>query len=106
MPQFTVHRNRNPATRGRAPLLLDVQAGLLAGLGTRVVIPLIPASADARRGALQTLTPLVSVEGRDYLLMAPQLAGIASRELGAEVADLSSARDAIVAALDFLITGI
>jgi toxin CcdB len=106
MPQFTAHRNRNPATRGRFPLLLDVQAGLLEDLGTRVVIPLVPASAEAKRSALQTLTPLVSVEGRDYLLLTPQLAGIPSRELGPEVADLSSSRDAIVAALDFLITGI
>ena len=25
MPQFAVHRNRNAATKGRFPLLLDVQ---------------------------------------------------------------------------------
>ncbi len=41
MPQFAVYRNRNAATRARYPLLLDVQSDLLAGMGTRVVIPLV-----------------------------------------------------------------
>ena len=44
MPQFAVHRNRNAATKARFPLLLDVQTNLLEDLGTRVVIPLAPAS--------------------------------------------------------------
>ena len=41
MPQFAVHRNRNAATRARYPLLVDVQSDLLAGMGTRVVVPLV-----------------------------------------------------------------
>jgi toxin CcdB len=106
MPQFTVHRNRNAATRGRFPLLLNVQTDLLEELGTRVVIPLTPATVAARRSALQTLTPVCAVDGRDYLLLTPQLAGIAARELGPAVADLSSERPTILAALDLLFTGI
>jgi len=104
--QFTVHRNRNAATRARFPLLLDVQTDLLEELGTRVVIPLTPATAAARRSALQTLTPTCTVDGREYLLVTPQLAGIAARELGQPVADLSVERATIIAALDFLVTGI
>lgn len=106
MRQFMVYRNRNAATRSRFPLLLDVQSDLLGGLGTRVVIPLTPATAAARRTAMQTLTPTLVVDGREHLLVTPQLAGIATRELGAPVADLSDQRPTILAALDLLITGI
>ncbi|MFZ5560750.1 MAG: CcdB family protein [Pseudomonadota bacterium] len=38
--------------------------------------------------------------------MTPQLAGISRKELGAEVAELTAHRDNIIAALDFLVTGI
>lgn len=106
MHQFIVYRNRNAATRSRFPLLLDVQSDLLSGLGTRVVIPLTPATVTSRRTAMQTLTPILVVDGKEHLLMTPQLAGIATRELGAPVADLSAQRPTILAALDLLITGI
>ncbi len=106
MGRFAVHRNRNTATRGRFPLLLDVQTELLDGLGTRVVIPLAPATAAARRAAMATLNPRFTVEDKDYVLVTTQLAGIAARELGPPIADLSSERSTIVAALDLLFTGI
>jgi len=106
VPQFAVHRNRNAATKARFPLLLDIQTDLLEELGTRVVVPLAPASPGTRRGVLQTLTPICTVEGTDYVLVAPQLAGISAKELGPPIADLSHDRQAIVAALDLLFTGI
>lgn len=106
MPQFAVHRNRNAATKARFPFLLDVQSDLLEDLGTRVVIPLTFASAATKRRAMQTLTPLCTVEGKPYVLMTPQLAGIATNELGPPVADLSDDRQTIIAALDLLFTGI
>jgi toxin CcdB len=104
--QFTVHRNRNAATKVRFPLLLDVQSDLLSELGTRVVVPLTPATVATRRTAMRTLTPILVVEGKDYLMVTPQLAGIAARELGSAVADVSAQRPTMLAALDFLITGI
>jgi toxin CcdB len=104
MPQFAVHRNRNAATRARYPLLLDVQSDLLAGMGTRVVIPLVLFSALGE-SALTTLTPALTVEGERYAALTPQLAGIAASELGAIVADVSGERSSILAALDLLITG-
>ena len=106
MRQFTVHRNRNAATRTRYPLLLNIQTDLLAELGTRVVVPMTPATVVARRAAMRTLTPVLVVDDKDYLLVIPQLAGIAARELGPPVADLSAQRPAILAALDLLFTGI
>jgi toxin CcdB len=101
-----VYRNRNAATKARFPLLLDIQADLLTELGTRVVIPLTPATADTRRSSLQTLTPTCSIEGKEYVLLTPQLAGISAKELGVSVVDLTPDRQTIIAALDLLFTGV
>lgn len=105
MAQFTVHRNTNPATEGTVPYLLNVQSDLIEDLGTRVVVPLYPASA-MKGEILRTLTPVFEVDGAQYVMMTPQLAGIPRKSLGATFADLSGKRDQIIAALDLLITGI
>jgi len=105
MPQFAVYQNPNPDTVADYPLLLDVQSDLIAELGTRVVVPLCPATAMTGK-LLRTLTPVFQVEGEQYAMLTPQLAGIPERRLGTRVADLAQRRDEIVAALDLLITGI
>lgn len=105
MAQFSVHRNRNPATRARVPYLLDIQSNLLADLETRVVVPLYAAAAMKGK-ALTVLTPVLEVEGKKYVAMTLQLAGISRKELGPEVAECVAQRDTIIAALDFLFTGI
>ncbi len=105
MPQFGVHRNPNPAARAAFPLLLDIQSDLVADLGTRVVVPLCPASAMKGK-IIDTLMPVFEIGGKQYVMLTPQLAGIDKKQMGAKVADLAHQRDAIVAALDLLITGI
>ena len=105
MAQFTVYRNPNAPTRNEIPYLLDVQSNLLAELHTRVVIPLArPASLTDR--SMATLTPTFTLEGQTLTLLTPQLAGITVRDLGEPVADWTDRRDRIIAALDFLLTGI
>lgn len=105
MPQFIVYKNKNPATKARIPYLLDVQSNLLSELDTRVVIPLY-VSAALKGKILTTLTPTFEIEGKQYVLMTPQLAGISKKELGAEVEEFVAHRDSIMSALNFLITGI
>ncbi len=105
MAQFNVHPNRNAASKSRFPLLLDIQSDLLDPLATRVVIPLTPvATSRARR--IDTLTPALRVDGKDYLLMTPLLAGVAARELGPVAGNPGAGRGTIIAALDLLIAGI
>ncbi|KIQ05694.1 MULTISPECIES: CcdB family protein [Pseudomonas] len=105
MTQFAVYENTNPATKAAVPLLLNVQSDLLAELGTRVVVPLYTARAMQGK-MLRTLTPRFEIEGEHYVMMTPQMAGIAKKQLGAKIADLAAQRDEIIAALDLLITGI
>lgn len=99
MPQFALHRNPNPVTVADYPLLLDLQSDLMAALGTRVVVPLCPAAAMKGK-LLRTLAPVFEVEGEQYAMLTPQLAGIPKTYLGTQIADLAQRRDEIIAALD------
>ena len=105
MAQFSVHRNSNAATRATFPFLLDVQNDMLNELGTRVVVPLCPAAAMKGK-LLRHLMPAFTIEGKQFAMMTPQLAGVSVKQLGPKVAELSGKRVEIVAALDLLITGI
>lgn len=105
MTQFAVHKNINPGTKSTVPYLLNVQSDLIEDLATRVVVPLY--SAAAMKGkVLKTLTPVFDIEGKQYVMVTPQLAGVPKKMLGEKAADLSSKRDEIVSALDLLIAGI
>jgi toxin CcdB len=104
MAQFTVFRNKNPRTKAAFPFLVDIQADVLEDLQTRVVIPLTKVAALSRK-PLTLVTPVLPFEGEEYVLMTPQLAGIARSELGAPVGSLASERQAIVAAVDFVAIG-
>ncbi len=104
MAQFTVYRNKNVRSRGTFPLLVDVQSDLLEDLQTRAVIPLSKAPGLTRKPVSQ-LTPVIEFEGTQYLLVTPQLAGIACNELGIAMGSAAESRDAILAAMDFLLLG-
>jgi toxin CcdB len=102
--QFTVYRNKNPRSRATYPLLVNVQSDLLDEMQTRVVIPLTKVATLTKKPVGQ-LMPTVQFEGEAYVLMTPQLAGIARRELGPAAGSLAERRDTIVAAMDFLLSG-
>lgn len=101
MAQFTVYKNLSDRS-GAAPFVIDLQAGLLDVLQTRVVAPLIPAE---RMRAARHVNPVFEIDGRRYVMSTAELAGVPLNVLGAEVAELSACRAEIVAALDFLFTG-
>jgi toxin CcdB len=105
MGQFSVHRNKNPRSKAAFPFLVDIQSDLLDELQTRVVIPLAKAPVLTRK-PISTLSPLLEVEGHQYVLLTPQLSGIAKSDLGPEVTAITNYRDAVIAAVDCLITGI
>lgn len=102
MAQFDVYENPNQATRAEIPYLLDLQAGLLDGLITRVVAPLILASVIGK-SALH-LNPKFIVQNKEVVMSTAELAGIPVRLLGEKICSLAENRGEIIAALDFLFT--
>jgi toxin CcdB len=102
--QFTVYRNKSTRTKSTFPILVDVQSDLLDELQTRVVIPLTKSAALAKK-PVSHLTPPIQLDGETYLLMTPQLAGISKTDLGPPIGSIIEQREAIVAAIDFLLTG-
>ncbi len=105
MAQFHAYRNQNPDSKKTTPYLLDVQSNLLNDLATRVVIPLRLAR-HYRGEPAKTLMPVFEIEGAPVLALTQQLAAVPNKALGESVADLSSQQHQIVAALDFLISGV
>jgi toxin CcdB len=102
--QFAVYRNKSPRTKSTFPLLVDVQSELLEPLNTRVVIPLTKVAGLAKK-PVRHLTPTIPFDGDTYVLMTPQLAGIARADLGAHAGTLVGERETIMNAVDFLLTG-
>lgn len=105
MAQFTVYRNPNAATRGRFPLLLDIQSPLLDEIATCVVVPLAPATRY-KAAPIGRLMPILEIGSERYVMVSPQLAGIPRKALGPAAGNASAQRAEIVAALDLLFTGV
>lgn len=104
MSQFTVYRNKSGRTKTTFPFLVDVQSELLDDLQTRVVIPLSKVAALAKN-PVSRLMPVLPFEGDRYVLVTPELAGVARTDLGPAAGSLIERRDVILAAMDFLLTG-
>jgi toxin CcdB len=103
MAQFDVFENPNEETNQAVPYLLDVQADLLDTLSTRVVVPLVAASAMGK--AVKHLNSEFTIRNTAVFLSTAELAGIPCRSMGEKVGSLRNQRREIIAALDFLITG-
>jgi toxin CcdB len=105
MAQFTAYENPNKTTKKTYPYLLDIQSNLLEDLRTTVVIPLC-ATGLAGKAAITKLCPIVEIEGKKFIALTQQIAGINRNSLGKKAADLSKYRSEIIAAMDFVISGV
>ncbi|MFM9978795.1 MAG: CcdB family protein [Sphingomonadaceae bacterium] len=83
--------------------LLDCQADILSGYGTRVVVPLL---ALDERPKLARLNPVFAIDDGTFVMMTQIIFAIPEQELGRPVASLREEQDRIMAALDMLLTGI
>lgn len=96
--QFDLYRMRSGG------LVVVLQSDLLDELRTRVVAPLVPAGSVTR--VLQVLNPAVTVGEAEFLVMPQLAATLTLAELGQKVGSLAAMRDAIVRAVDALLSGI
>jgi toxin CcdB len=98
MARFDAHENREGPG-----YLLDCQADILRDLSTRLVVPLLPpeyAPLPSRR-----LNPILSVEGKEMVMMTHFAAAVPRTALGPVVESLSNEDTVIMNALDMLLTG-
>ncbi len=94
---FDLRTNLHRSSSERVPYLLELQTDLLAGMGTRLVAPLVPA---ARFGPpASRLNPVLRIGSRNSVMVSALVAGNPAIQLGGRSADLFGA-------LDFLVSGI
>lgn len=103
MAQFDIYEN--PHRRAGEPVeyLLDLQAGVLEDLSTRVVAPLV--SPGKVGPPMSLVNPRIVVRDEVLLLLTHLLAAIPVGALGQRVASAKAQRDEIVGAIDLLFTG-
>ena len=102
MAQFDLYLPARPA---RVAYFLDLQTDFLESLNTVIVAPLV-AEEHAKIKGHRSLSTRIIVQGNPYLLEAVHLAAIERKTLGPKVGSLADQRYDILAALDFIFTGI
>ena len=104
MARFDVYAN--PGRHANTtPYLLDVQSDLLDGLDSRMVIPLRTLQHFPQVKLPTRLTPVLTINGQDYLLETPKMGAVPVRILKNPVASLNNEQAQITQALDFLFQG-
>jgi toxin CcdB len=84
-------------------LLLDVQADLISGIATRVVVPLLPEGKTPPQ--IKRLNPSFDVGGIRYALFPQLISAVVSSNLSTPIINLRDRSDDIAAALDMLLYG-
>lgn len=103
--QFTLYINNDQSTAKVYPFFVDVQSELINSLNTRLVIPLTPIDLLDKK-APSHLCPVIHIDQGDFVILTHQMASVPVKLLQDPVNDLSAFRDEIIAAIDFLVTGI
>jgi toxin CcdB len=98
MARFDVYAN--PDGTGH---LLDVQANLLDGLNTRIVVPLIPVKAAPMPA--QRLNPIFEIGGESFVMVTQFMAAVPRAILRAPITNIVEHDTAISNALDMALVG-
>jgi toxin CcdB len=77
----------------------------LSGLRTTIVIPLTPSKIVASI-SISRLNPVFVLDDESFTAMTQDIAGVDRNHLGAQAYDLSAYRSDIIAAVDFVLSGI
>ena len=102
MAQFDVHRNSG-RQKDTIPFAINVQSRLFDGYGRRVVIPLVR-KVEINQIPNLRLNPTFKVKNVAVVLHPLEIVSVANENLGERVGSLAQEGDAIIAALDELLT--
>ncbi|WP_027670753.1 CcdB family protein [Rheinheimera baltica] len=105
MEQFDLYVNTDQDTNQTYPYFVDIQNDLLDTLNSRVVIPLTPVRKSEKTYP-KHLCPVIEIKNKKFVLLTHQLTSVSVSFLKEKEASLTDCRDDIVAAIDFLVTGI
>lgn len=104
MARFDVYANPG-AHAETTPYLLNVQSDLLNGLDSCMVIPLRNLDRFAKVKLPTRLTPVLSIQGQDFILETPKMGAVPQRILRSPICSLAANQADIIGALDFLFHG-
>jgi len=99
MARLDLHHNR-----GGDGYLLDIQADIMRGLSSRIVIPVL--ALDKAPPPAGKLNPLVTLEGQVHSAVTQYMTAVPEKLLGDIVASLESRATEITNAIDLLLSGI
>jgi toxin CcdB len=102
--QFDIHTNPINAARRAYPWVIRLQSDLLDESQDAVVAPLVPRRALGVVAG--RLTPIVSIDGDEYVVLVNGLTTLSARDLTKRSGNLRAHRDAMLAAIDLLFFGI
>lgn len=104
MAQFDVYANPIAEQRKRVPFWVDIQSDFLRHLETRVILPL-PRVGDPAL-LIEGLNPTFEVNGIRVYADTGNMAAFPQRLLKRPTATLKNESHGLIAALDFLISGV
>lgn len=105
MQQFDLYLNTDKDSSKTYPYFVDIQNNLLDSLNSRVVIPLT-AVGQTEKSYPDNLCPVVEISQQRFALLTHQLTSVSLGFLQKKAGSLALNRNDIIAAIDFLVTGI
>jgi toxin CcdB len=104
MTQFEVFANPVARARPSYPFVVMLQADVARGARERAVAPVAPRSAFS--AVAGRLTPIMTIERDEFVLLVTSVTTIPAQSLGRAVGSLADRRDDILAAIDYLFFGV
>ena len=104
MTQFEVFANPVARARPSYPFVVMLQADVARHARERAVAPVAPRSAFFALAG--RLTPIMTIERDEFVLLVTSVTTIPTRNLGRAVGSLADRREDILAAIDYLFFGV
>jgi toxin CcdB len=104
MTQFEVFANPIVRARPSYPFVVVLQANVARGGHERAVAPVAPRAAFPL--ITGRLTPIVTIERDEFVLLVTSLTTVPVQRFSRAVASLADRRDDIFAAIDYLFFGV
>jgi toxin CcdB len=104
MAQFDVFVNPVAAIRRAYPFVVVLQSDFAPAAQHQIIAPLVPLEAMTRVAG--RLTPIVALDGLKHTVLVHALTGVRAHHLKERRGSIASARNDLLAAIDFLFFGV